>query len=354
MIKELLEQKDPLILQLVKRILYPLIMLGIALFGGALGYYIIGLKLGKSWSFLDCIYQTSITLTTVGYGDVFDASYSSLYKIYSIFIMWMGLGITLYAISTITAFIVEEEIGHYFRRRKMVNKISDLKDHYIICGAGRMGIYVINEMVNTKRPFVVIEHSEDRLNKILEEYPDMLYINADATEERTLKTAGIENAMGLIATLGNDSDNMLITVTARYLNRNLRIVVRCIDDNLAEKFKLSGADSVVSANFIGGMRLASEMLRPTVVNFLDRMLKALDPSIRFEEILIKEGSKLIGKSISDSRIKEETGLLVVAVKKLDSGEFQYNPSGDYKIITGDTLVVIGNADQISRLRNMAN
>ena len=235
----------------------------------------------------------------------------------------------------------------------MLNKISSLRDHYIICGAGRMGIYVINEMIKTRNPFVVIEHSEERLNKLLEDYPDILYINADATEERSLKSAGIENAKGLIATLGNDSDNMLITVTARYLNRHLRIVARCIDDNLAEKFKLSGANSVVSANFIGGMRLASEILRPTVVNFLDRMLKALDPSIRFEEILVKEGSKLAGKSISDSKIKEETGLLVIAVKKPHSDEFQYNPPGDHKIGSGDTLVVIGNADQILKLKGMA-
>ncbi len=346
-------KKDPLMFQLVKRILYPLGMLMIALFGGAIGYYIIGLRLEKHWSFLDCLFMSSITLTTVGYGDVFNASHYSLYKIYSIFIMWLGLGITLYAISTITAFIVEEEIGHYFRRRKMINKIDKLKNHYIVCGGGRMGIYVINEMMKTKNPFVVIEHSEERLKKLLEDYPDILYIKADATEERILKEAGIENARGLIATLGSDSDNMLITVTARYLNKKLRIVARCIDDNLVEKFKLSGADSVVSANFIGGMRLASEMLRPTVVNFLDRMLKALDPSIRFEEVMIKDGSRLVGKSISDSRIKEETGLLVIAIKKGDSGEFQYNPPGDYKIFSGDTLVVIGNADQILKLKGMA-
>ena len=345
---------DPIFSQLIKRILYPLGMLVVALFGGALGYYIIGIKLGKEWSFLDCIYMTSITLTTVGYGEVFNASNFSIYKIYTIIIMWLGLGITLYAISTITAFVVEEETAHYFRRRKMLNKIAGLKGHYIICGAGRMGIYVIDEMFRTKNTFVVIEKSEDRINKILEDYPNLLYINADATEERTLKNAGIENAKGLIATLGTDSENLLITVTARYLNKNLRIVARCIDDNLVEKFKLSGADSVVSTNFIGGLRLASEMLRPTVVNFLDRMLKALDPSIRFEEVLVKEESSLVGKKISESQIRENTGLTIIAIKEASSGAFLYNPSKEYKIMPKDVLIVIGNADQISKLRHMAS
>ena len=346
-------KKDPLIFQLVKRIIYPLGMLVIALFGGAVGYYLIGMRLGESWSFLDCLFMSSITLTTVGYGDVFNASHFTLYKVYSIFIMWMGLGITLYAISTITAFIVEEEIGHYFRRRKMLNKISSLKDHYIICGAGRMGIYVINEMIKTKNPFVVVELSEERLKEILEDHPDVLYINADATNERTLKSAGIDHAKGLIATLGKDSDNMLITVTARYLNRNLRIVARCIEDNLADKFRLSGANSVVSANFIGGMRLASEILRPTIVNFLDNMLKGLGTSIRFEEVHVAENSELSGKTLADSRIKENTGLVVIAVKKGDSGKFLYNPSGDTKIMPEDILVVIGDINQISALRRLA-
>jgi len=158
----------------------------------------------------------------------------------------------------------------------------------------------------------------------------------------------------VLAALGTDSQNMLLTVTARFLNQNLRIVARCIEHSLGPKFKLSGADSVVSANFIGGMRIASEMLRPTVVNFLDKMLRAPDPTTRFEEVTVSEGSELVGKTLAKARIGERTGLTVVAIKRADSEHFYYNPKGDTELGPGDVLVVIGGVDQIQMLREISS
>jgi len=347
-------RKEEVFVQIAKRLFYPLMLLIITLFLGAVGYYVIGRRLGSQWDFIDCILMTSITLTTVGYGDIFNAMDHKIYKIYTIVLMWVGMGVALYAVSTITAFVVEEQLGHFFRERKMKKRIANLKDHYILCGAGNVGIHVINEMVSSRKSFVVIELSEERIRRLLEDHPNILYIQADATNENALKTAGIEHAKGLIAALGSDSQNMLLTVTARYLNKDLRIVARCIEHTLAPKFKLSGADSVVSANFIGGMRIASEMLRPTVVNFLDKMLRAPDPTTRFEEVTVEQGSGLVGKSLAKARIGERTGLTVVAIKRAHSEHFYYNPKGDTELRPGDVLVVIGGVDQIQVLREIAS
>lgn len=340
--------------QASKRIMYPFLLLIGTLIVGSLGYFIIGIRLEKNWDFLDCLLMTSITLTTVGYGDIFNAMDNKLYKVYTIIIMWMGMGVALYAVSTITAFVVEEQLGHFFKEKKMRKKIADLRNHYIVCGAGNMGIHVINEMITTKQKFVVIEKDEERIKKVLESHPDILYIQADATDEHVLKTAGIEHAKGLIAALGSDSLNMLLTVTARYLNKEMRIVTRCIEHSLVPKFRLSGADSVVSANYIGAMRIASEMLRPTVVQFLDKMLRAPDPSTRFEEVVLAKGCELIGKTLATARIGERTGLTIVAVKRADSEHFYYNPKGDTELKPGDTLVVIGGVEQILKLKELAS
>lgn len=350
--RRIITRRDTIFLELMSRLFYPLLLLFLTQVVGTIGYYVIGVYLAKDWSLLDCILMTSITLTTVGYGDVFNAMHSRIYEIYTITLMWVGMGVTLYSISTITAFIVEKQLARYFKERKMRKKIEALSDHYIVCGAGNTGIHIINEMVQTRKNFVAIDTSEERMLKLETQFPDMLYIVGDATEEEVLKLAGIERAAGLIACLATDSLNMLLTVSVRYINKKIKIITRCIDYPLADKLRLSGADTVVSPNFIGGMRIASEMLRPHVTGFLDKMLRGRDNSIRFDEVTIGEGSHLDGKTIAEAKIHHHTGLNIVAIEHKGKNEYFYNPPNDTMLSAGDVLVTIGNADQMASMRKL--
>ena len=319
----------------------------IVLFGGAAGYYALG---QGRWAFDDCLYMTAITLSTVGFGEIIDIGSVPGARLYTVLLILFGMGVIVYFGSTVVALVVEGEIKQYFWRKRMVKYIEKLADHIIICGAGATGIYVIKEFLAMRTPFVVIDESEERIRRIIEEETgDFLYIIGDASDDHVLVEAGIHEARGLIAALPEDKENLFVVISARQLNQKLRIVSRGIEPTIAEKLVRVGADSVVSPNRIGGMRMASEMIRPGVVEFLDLMLRGKDINLRVEEVHVRQGSLAAGKALARVNIGSLADVLVVAVKN-GAGDFRYNPPPDFVLQEGSILIVLGIVDEVAKLR----
>lgn len=234
----------------------------------------------------------------------------------------------------------------------MEKEIAALENHYIVCGAGQTGIHAVHEVVETGHECLIIEDSEERREKALQRFPGTIIVEGDATSDEELINAGIERARGLIATLSNDKDNLFLTLTARLMNSSLYIVSRAIDPDMKPKLLKAGANSVVSPNQIGGLRIASEMLRPHVVNFLDRMLRGKNP-VRVEEARMPLNSPQAGKRLKDLHIPSKTGLLIVAYSADDQPEsFIYNPGPDLVVEPGSVMYFIGNLDQQHRLEKI--
>lgn len=331
-------------------LLVPFLLLLMIFVVGTVGYHFICHTEEHPVSWFDALYMTVITLTTVGYGEIIDLEHNPAGRAFTVFLLIFGMGILLYCVSSVTAFVVEGNISELLRRQKMNRLISAMKDHYILCGAGETGIHVVEELHRTRHPFVVVEADPDRVQRVRRIDESILVYEGDAEESGTLEAVGIERAKGLIAALPEDKDNLFLTITARQLNPTLRIISRGVGENAAEKLRRAGADGVVSPNFIGGMRMASELIRPAVVGFLDLMLRDPTRTIRVEEVTIPPESALIGQALDQGRIHRETGLLVIALRFPEEETFHYNPGSEKVLKEGCTLVVIGDLPQIHRLR----
>ncbi|MBC8554096.1 MAG: NAD-binding protein [Candidatus Brocadiales bacterium] len=328
------------------RLIKGLIATFIAIGGGTAGYKLLG---GPEWSLLDAIYMTIITLTTVGFGETQDLSANPYARILTIFIILFGMGSLLFVVSTVTGFIVEGELTNVFGRRKMLKEISNLKNHFIVCGIGDIGSTIVKELKLTKRDFVVVDTDSEKIEK-LNAIENILYINDDATHDDTLEKAGIHKAQGLITVLPDDKDNLFVTLTAKQLNPNLRIVSKGIDEHTIKKLKMAGADSVVLSNAIGGLRMVSELIRPAVVGFLDKMLRAQKgKSYRFEDVKIPANSKFIGQTIAKANLLHNTRVLLVAMRE-KGGDFVYNPESSSIIKDESVIVVMGESLETKRVR----
>ena len=268
---------------LLQQLGFPVLLLLVVFIFGTLGFFILG---GGKWSLFDCAYMTSITLTTVGYGEILK-DFGTNGRLFAMVLMWSGMGVALYAVSTITGFVVERKFSRILRERKMEKSIAALKNHFIVCGGGNTAVNVLRELLASKRSCVCIELKPERLEWIASQFQGLYYIQGDATEEEVLFRAGLERASGLLAVLDEDSHNLLITVQARYISPEIKIVARCHENNLADKFYRAGANYVVNPSFIGGMRLASEIIRPHAVSFLDRMLRGNDECVSRKLQLVK-------------------------------------------------------------------
>jgi len=307
----------------------------------------------EDWSFVDSLFMTVITLTTVGYGDVLgvqEAGYE-LAMYYTMGITITGMGAALYVVSMVTAFVVEGELKELLWSRKMDKWISSLKGHYIVCGLGRTGLHILRELSATGRDFVVVEQDPETLKTaravVGKDFPIVI---GDAADDDILVLAGIGAAGGFVTALQDDRDNLHVTITARRLNPDIRIVSKGVDQKINAKLTQVGADSVVSPNLIGGLRMVSELVRPDTVSFLDVMLRDVDQNMRFEDLKIATGSDAEGKALRDLSLQDRFGVITVGMRNAPDGELVYCPSPDSVLEPGATLVVLGGSDNLRQAR----
>ena len=298
---------------------------------GTAGYRI--LSEGQA-SYLDCLYMTWITVVTVGYGEVIDLSHNPAGRIFTMVIGTAGIANIWYSMSKLTVFIVESRFDEVLRRRKMQDRIDHMNAHYILCGIGRVGGNVAHELTVTQRPMVAIDESAEAIGLFRERHPNVTVLHGDASDDDLLIKAGVERATGLFAITGDDGKNLLITLSAKQLNPKARVVARCHEVRNIDKLKRVGADAIVSPDFTGGMRIASSMVRPAVVSFLDQMLRT-DEKLRVEEIVLGPASapRPLAEAMPASR-----DYIVLAVRTAEG--WQFNPSGDLTLRSGDTLVAM--------------
>ena len=325
-----------------KRLFLLCITIFLVFLTGSVGYYVL---FDGQYKFIDCVFMTVISLTSVGYGEIVPVTGNAQAQIFTMALIVLGMGIILYGISTTTAFLVEGGLSGILRKNKMENQIQKLRKHYIICGGGETGKPLIAELTKTREQVVLIEEDVSKIESCKENSPDLLFIIGDATDDNNLIRAGIEHAAGVIISLPSDKDTLYITMTARMLNKNIRIVSRMTNQKHEAKLKKAGADSVVSPNTIGALRMASEMIRPTAVGFLDTMLRSQKGDIRIHDLPISEKSKFNGKKIKEAGM-DEFGLLILGLRHAN-GEMEFNPSPNSTLESGMTLIVMGEVAKIA-------
>ena len=308
---------------------------------GTVGFKLVG---GERTSFLDALYMTAITISTVGYGDVIGLDDKPFGKIFAIVFVFLGTGMVAYLFTTLAAYIIEGELKRVFRRRKMDKRIEKMKNHYIVCGIGMVGLYIAHELYQTNRHLVAIDSNEGRLDDLKTHNIDIDMVVGDATENEILEKAMVHRARGLFATTNSDNDNIVIVLTAKQLNPGLKIISRCTDTKNMDKLKRAGADAVVALNYIGGMRMASEMLRPHVTSFLDKMLREGDSPLRVEEVHIPKQSPYVGKTVNDMNLESMGNILLIAARKAD-GDWIYNPKPVMALEEEMSLIILGTTEE---------
>ena len=314
---------------------------------GSFGYWLIG---DMKNSFLDVFYMTVITISTIGYAEIIDFSNNPAGRVFTILIAVGGIGTLFYIITNFTALAVEGHLTDSFRRRRMERKAMHIKDHYIVCGIGRVGSYIINELSITKRPIVTIDIDKINIEQATKALKDVISLEGDATDNSNLVKAGISEAKGLFAVTGDDNQNLVISFSAKQLNHNIRIVARCNEIKNSERIKNAGADAVVSPTHIGGLRMASEMIRPATVSFLDTMLRDREKNLRIEEIYVPDSFE--EKTISILNLQKYSSSLLLAIRREE--DWIYKPSNNHVVKNGDTLVFMTTPEERYKLVRMFN
>lgn len=334
---------------ILKRIAIPAGLLIGLLAIGVVGYRVLG---GPETSWFDALYMAVNVLTTTGFREAVQVVGRPQVMLFTVLLLLFGVSIGVYAISMLTAFIVEGDLTEAFRRRRMRKSIEAMSGHYIVCGAGQTGIAVLGELLATRRPVVVVEGDEANAVKIEEEHPEVHLLRGDFTDDTVLLQAGIQRAAGIVLCVDSDKDALVGTVVARQLSPSIRVIARATDERARARLRAAGADGVVSPAMIGGMRLASELVRPTTVNFLDRMLRAHDRSIRIEDIPVGKGSSFVGQTIQEIAPVQYANLLLLAVHSA-TGDVVYNPPESHRVEAGGTLIVMGEAEGVLAMRAAA-
>jgi voltage-gated potassium channel len=312
---------------------------------GAIALGTLVFHLLEGWSILDSLYVTVQTVTTVGFGDI--TPRTTVGRVFATLFMMVGVGVVLYALtSTMQSIVHSEMFARYGHSRKM----NKLRDHFIICGAGRVGSHLIRSLRAVDGVFLVLEHDQRKVEALMD--AGIAVLVRDATLEESLLEAGVEHARGLASCLPDDADNVYVVLTARDLNPNIHIVARAAEEQAESKLIRAGANRVVAPTIIGGHRMAMALTKPAVGDFLDSVT-ANHLELGFEQVEIAAASSLINRKLSETIIRSELNIVIVSIRR-SSGEIIFNPDGDARIQAGDMLIAIGNAESLSRLNALAH
>jgi len=308
----------------------------------------IGYSLIEGWQPFDALYMTVITLATVGFKEVQPLSDEG--KLFTIILIISGTGMIAYTLSCLLQFTLEGQLRTILGRKKLESRISKLSDHYIICGFGRIGHRICREFQSRPIPFVVVEKDPLHLERLSRE--GYLHVEGDATDDETLQSAGIDRARGLVTAVTSDTDNVYITLTARGLNPSLFILARAGEEGSEKKLMRAGASKVISPYTIGASRMAQAILRPSVVDFIEIATASENLELQIEEIAIAANSKLAGKTLIDSGIRQSMGIIIVGIKQTD-GQMLFNPPPASRIEPNSVLIVLGERLAINQLEVVA-
>lgn len=324
----------------MKKSITAALMLCAILVFGAVGYMFI-----EDSTFVDGLYMTLITISTVGYGEVVHLSPEG--RFFTMVLILIGVGFVMFVFGKITEAVVEGGLQAVYGRIHMKKKVADLSDHYIVCGFGRIGRVICKLLHEDNKPFVVIERNADEIRNLAD--LGYLFLEGEASSDDMLLKAGVEKAKGLIAVVSSDADNVYISLSARGLNPSLFIMARSSGvEGVETKLLRAGASKVISPYYIGACRMAHHVLRPTVTDFIDLTVHGGELGLRLEELTVSEKWPGANKTLLQSNIRRDFDLIVVAIKR-KSGEMRFNPNPDTTIMSGDTLVVLGEYDKIKQL-----
>ena len=329
-------------MDLEKKFKIVLLILVVVIAFGTFGYTVI-----ERWSLLDALYMTLITLTTVGFGEVYPLSSSG--KVFTMILVVAGVAGVAYTLSIIGEMIIEGELKKLLGRKRMEKGLKELEDHYIVSGFGRVGRRIAQELASRNVPFVIVDKDLQRIEQA--EKDGFLFIQGDSTADETLLDAGIQRAKGLITALMSEADNVFIVLSARQLNPNLFITARAESDEAEKKLLRAGANKVVSPHKIGGIRMALTALRPNLVDFMNVVAFDQDTDLSIEEIQVKAGSSFVGTTLKVCPLRKELGIMVVGIKKMGKDVF-LDPSPETEIDAGDILIVIGKRKSLEKMEEL--
>jgi len=326
------------------RLLQPFLVLHLIILIGILGYIII-----EGYNFIEALYMTTIAITTVGFGEV--RPLSNVGRLFTVFLLITSWVTFAWAIARITQFVVTGEINKYFKMRKNMKTITQLNRHVILCGFGRNGQQAARTLKNHNMPFVVIERSEDSMEKILPDFPNLIYLIGDGTDDDLLIQAGIERGVALISALPDDADNVFIVLSARALNHKLQIISRASDESSIPKLRKAGADNVIMPDKIGGSHMATLVSKPDVIEFMDFLSSEDGESVNMESVPFE----LLPSNIKNKPLKvvmewNKTGVNCLGIKNRE-GKFIINPPGDTLVTEGCKVIVFGTRSQISEMKH---
>jgi len=303
----------------------------------------VGFSLIEGWGVMNSLYVTVTTISTVGYGDF--APVTAEGRLFAIFLITIGVGTMLYTVSMFAEVMVENRLKIILGRNSMESRIDRMKDHYIICGFGRMGSLICREMAKEKIPFVIVEKNPEVIQRI--ENERYVYYKGNATDDTSLIESGIKRAKGVVCVLSSDAENLYVILTAKELNPDVYILSRCEEEISEHRLLRAGANRVISPYTMGGMRMAMAILKPAMMDFIEITTGRQSLDLRMEELPVVDGSSIVGQSLESSGIRKQYKLIIVAIKK-DSGKMIFNPEAGYIIEKGDRLVALGEDDNVNR------